>query len=74
VTANGSPYSDGAKFTERIRRPAYGKLEIDLTLEDPKAYTKPFTVRINQQIAPDDEIIEFICNENQQFRRRVKID
>ena len=43
-------------------------------LDDPKAYTKPFTVRINQQISPDDEIIEFICNENQQFRRRVKID
>ena len=52
----------------------YGKLEIDITLEDPKAYTKPFTVRINQQIAPDDEIIEFVCNENNQFRRRVKID
>jgi hypothetical protein len=31
-------------------------------------------VRINQQITPDDELIEFICNENQQFRRRVKID
>ena len=70
----GSPYSEQARFIERIRRPAYGKLEIDVTLEDPKAYTKPFTVRINQQIAPDDEVIEFICNENQQFRRRVKID
>jgi hypothetical protein len=70
----GSPYSEQAKFTERIRRPTYGKLEIDLTLEDPKSYTKPFTVRINQQISPDDEVIEFVCNENQQFRRRVKID
>ncbi len=43
-------------------------------VDDPKAYTRPFTVRVNQQISPDDEIIEFICNENQQFRRRVKID
>jgi hypothetical protein len=74
LDVRGSPYSDGAKFIERIRRPVYGRLEIDLTLEDPKAYTKPFTVRINQQIAPDDEIIEFVCNENNQFRRRVKID
>jgi hypothetical protein len=74
LDVRGSPYSEQAKFTERIRRPTYGKLEIDLTLEDPKSYTTPFTVRINQQIAPDDEIIEFICNENQQFRRRVKID
>jgi hypothetical protein len=74
LDVRGSPYSEQAKFTERLRRPSYGKLEIDVTLEDPKAYTKPFTVRINQQLAPDDEIIEFICNENQQFRRRVKID
>jgi len=74
LDVRGSPYSDQAKFTERIRRPTYGKLEIDITLDDPKAYTKPFTLRVNQQISPDDEMIEFICNENQQFRRRVKID
>ena len=70
----GSPYSDQAKFTERFRRPIFGKLEIDVTLEDPKAYTKPFTVRINQRVMVDEELIEFVCNENQQFRRRIKID
>jgi hypothetical protein len=74
LDVRGSPYTDQARFTERIRRPRYGKLEIDVTLEDSKAYTKPVTVRVNQQISPDDEIIEFICNENQQFRRLVKID
>ena len=74
LDVRGSPYSEQAKFTERFRRPTYGKLEIDITLDDPKAYTKPLTLRVNQQISPDDEIIEFICNENQQFRRRVKID
>jgi len=74
LDVRGSPYTEQARFIERIRRPTYGKLEIDLTLDDSKAYTKPFTVRINQQISPDDEIIEFICAENQQFRRRVKID
>jgi hypothetical protein len=74
LDVRGSPYTDQARFIERIRRPTYGKLEIDITLDDPKAYTRPFTVRVNQQISPDDEIIEFICNENQQFRRRVKID
>jgi hypothetical protein len=74
LDVRGSPYTEQARFTERIRRPTYGKLEIDITLDDPKAYTKPFTVRVNQQISPDDEIIEFICAENQQFRRRVKVD
>jgi len=74
LDVRGSPYTERATFIERIRRPTYGKLEIDITIDDPKAYTKPFTVRINQQISPDDEIIEFVCNENQQFRRRVKVD
>ena len=74
LDVNGSPHSNEVKFTERFRRPTFGKLEIDLTIEDPKAYTKPFTVRINQEVMVDNELIEFICNENQQFRRRVKVD
>jgi hypothetical protein len=74
LDVNGSPYSDQAKFTERFRRPIYGKLEIDVTVDDPKSYTKPFTVRINQRVTVDEEPIEFVCNENQQFRRRIKID
>jgi hypothetical protein len=74
LDVRGSPYTDQARFTERFRRPTFGRLEIDVTLEDPKAYTRPFTVRINQRVIVDEEPIEFICNENQQFRIRVKID
>ena len=74
LDVNGSPYSQQAKFTERIRRPAYGHLQIDTTVEDPKSYTKPFTVRVDQRIVPEIELIEFVCNENQQFRRKIKID
>jgi hypothetical protein len=74
LDVNGSPYSQQAKFTERFRRLNYGRLQIDMTLEDPKAYTKPFTVRVDQRVVPDGELIEFVCNENQQFRRRIKID
>jgi hypothetical protein len=74
LDVNGSPHSDQVTFTERVRRPTFGKLEIDLTIEDPKAYTRPFTVRVNQRLMADNDLIEFICNENQQFRRRVKVD
>ena len=74
LDVRGSPYSREAKFTERFTRPSFGRLTLDVTVEDAKAYTKPFTVRINQQIMADTELIEFICNENQQFRRRIKID
>ena len=74
LDVRGSPYSDQAKFTERFSRPTFGKLEIDVTVNDPKSYTKPFTVRINQRLLADEEPIEAVCNENQQFRSRIKID
>jgi hypothetical protein len=74
LDVRGSPYSDQARFVERFRRPVFGKLEIDVTVDDPKSYTKPFTVRINQRLLPEEEPIEFVCNENQQFRQRIKVD
>ncbi len=65
LDVNGSPYTEALKMTERFRRPNFGTLEIDITIDDPKAYTKPFTVRVNQKILVDSEMIEFICNENE---------
>jgi hypothetical protein len=63
----GSPLTEAAKLTERFRRVTYGRMEIDITVDDPKAYTKPWTVRHVQDIMPDSELIEFICLENQRF-------
>jgi len=74
LDVNGSPYSRQAKITERFRRLTLGHLQIDFTIEDPKAYTKPWTVRVDQRLWPDQELIEFICNENQQFGNRIKLD
>jgi hypothetical protein len=71
---SGTPLTDAATLTERITRPNYGTLDIAFTVDDPKAYTKPWTVRVDQRITVDEEPIEFICNENQQFRQRIKID
>ena len=72
LDVNGSPYSDALKMTERFRRPNFGTLEIDVTIDDPKAYTKPFTVRVNQRIMVDEEMIEFICNENEKSTDHIK--
>src|SRR5262245_31065708 len=74
LDVRGSPYSEQAKFTERFRRPTFGKLESDVTIHDPKSYAKPFTGRINQRLVADEEPIEAVCNENQQFRVRIKVD
>ena len=72
LDVNGSPYTDELKMTERFRRPNFGTLEIDITIEDPKAYTKPFTVRVNHRLMVDQEMIEFICNENEQSTKHIK--
>jgi len=50
---------------EKYRRPTYGKLDIEVTIDDPSAYTKPYTVRVNQQIMLNTDLIEFICSENE---------
>ena len=75
LDARGSPITEAATFTERFRRINYGQLDIEFTLDDPKAYTQPFTVRIDQRLIADgSELIEYICHENQQFMKKVKID
>ena len=74
LDVNGSPHTRGAVITERFRRPTYGHLQIDFTIEDPAAYTRPWTVRVDQRLLPDQELIEFICNENQQFGRRIGLN
>jgi hypothetical protein len=63
----GSPLTNEATVTERFSRPSFGRMEIDITVDDPKAYTKPWTVRVNQEIMVDEELIEFVCLENQRF-------
>jgi hypothetical protein len=74
LDVNGSPHSREAKITERFRRPTFGHLQIDFTVDDPKAYTRPWTVRVDQRLLPDQELIEFVCNENQQFGRRIQLN
>jgi hypothetical protein len=61
---DGSPLTESGKMTERIKRLNYGTLQTDVTIEDPKAYTKPFTVRVVHHLLPDTDLIEFICSEN----------
>lgn len=63
LDVNGDPLTDAGKVTERFTRPNFGTLNIEVTIDDPKAYTKPFTVRVQQRIMVDTELIEFICED-----------
>ena len=66
LDVQGSPLTDEARITERYTRTDFGHLQIDITIDDPKAYTAPFTVRVNHEIMLDTNLIEFICLENEQ--------
>jgi hypothetical protein len=57
--------TSAAKMQERIRRPDYGHLEITVTVDDPKAYTKPWTVTLNHFLMPDTELLDYQCRENE---------
>jgi hypothetical protein len=65
LDVEGSPLTESGKIIERFRRPDFGHLEIVVTIDDPKAYTKPWTVTVNQRIMLDTELIEFVCAENE---------
>jgi hypothetical protein len=62
---SGSPLTGAGKVTERFRRVNYGKLEIQVTVDDPKAYTKPWTVRMDQSIVINTDLLDDICLENE---------
>jgi hypothetical protein len=72
IDTGGSPMSDIAKMTERITRPDYGTLNIELTIDDPKNYTKPFTVNLSQHIEIDTELVDEFCLENEKSYERMQ--
>jgi hypothetical protein len=65
LDTGGSPLTDAAKVTEKFRRVNYGTMEIDLTVDDAKAYTKPWSIKVTQILAPDTELMDYICLENE---------
>ena len=65
LDVSGTPLTSAAKVTERFHRPNFGRLEIEITIDDPKAYTKPWTIHVNQSLAADTDMLEFVCLENE---------
>jgi hypothetical protein len=68
----GSPLTSAAHVTEKFRRPNFGTLAIEVTVDDPKAYTRPWTVTLHQNIVLDTELIEETCLENERDTQLFK--
>jgi hypothetical protein len=72
IDMRGSPISDVATMTERLRRSNYGTLEVELTIDDPKTYTRAWTVKFTQAIVLDTELIDEFCLENEKSWQRMQ--
>jgi hypothetical protein len=68
----GSPLTAAAKVTERFRRPDFGTLRIEATVNDPKAYTKPWTMTLIERLVVDTEMIDEVCLENEKSAQHMK--
>jgi hypothetical protein len=68
----GLPSSETTKVTERFRRRDWGHLEIQVTVEDPRYYTRPWTVTEEIALLPNTELLEFICLENEKDQPHMK--
>ena len=69
LDANGSPLSEDATITERFRRPNFGTMDVEITVEDLKAYTRPWAVTLRQTIVLDTDLLDYICKENERSTR-----
>ena len=66
----GNFITDQAKIQERIRRPDYGHLIIDVTVDDPKAYTRAWEITLKMRIVVDAELVDEFCVENEKSSQR----
>jgi hypothetical protein len=65
LDSGGDPLTDAATVTEKFHRVNYGRLEVELTVNDLKAYTKPWTVKLNQLLQLDTDLLDYVCQENE---------
>jgi hypothetical protein len=67
----GSPLTDAARITERFRRLNYGTMKIEITVNDPKAYTRPWTLKLGWQLVVNSDLLEYACIENEKDTKHM---
>lgn len=68
----GHPHSEDLRIQERFHRRDFGHMDLTVTIDDPKMYTRPFTVKVTEVLLPDSDILESICNENEKDRGHLE--
>ena len=67
----GHPHSEALHVTERFHRRDFGHLDVEVTIDDPKVYTKSFSVKFTELLHPDSDVTEYFCNENEKDRPHI---
>ena len=67
----GHPRSESMHITERYRRRDVGHMDLEITFNDPKYYTRPFTIKTGLRLIPDSDLLEYVCNENEKDRAHL---
>lgn len=73
IDAIGSPITDQAQVTERFRRVNYGNMEVEITVTDPKAYTAPWTVKLDYFAVINTDMLDYICLENEKDVKHLSL-
>ena len=68
LDSEGRPTTDALHVTERFRRRDFGHMDLEITIDDPKAYTAPWTINVPLVFQADTEMLEYVCNENNKYR------
>ena len=71
LDAFGHPRSESMHITERYRRRDFGHMDLEITFNDPKYYTRPFTLNLALRLMPDSDMFEYVCNENERDRTHL---
>jgi len=68
----GHPRSESMRIRELYRRRDFGHMDLEMTFEDPKYYTQPFTLKTELKLFPDSDVLEFVCGENEKDRPHTR--
>ncbi len=72
LDGSGHPRSETMRITERYRRRDFGHMDLEITFDDPKYYTRPFGFKTALNLLPDDDVLEYVCNENEKDMAHVR--
>ena len=71
LDASGHPQSEELRIRERFHRRDFGHMDLELTVDDPKMYTRSFAVKSTETLVPDSDVLEYVCTENEKDRAHL---